>query len=130
MRSLVNRVWPFSVLHRIERKIDHMASQAEQLKAALDQIAGHYSGLKAGIESIQANLAAAQQAAKDDPMVSAALQEANDLNAKFAGLEDALKPHVDIPQTEPPAPAVDPNAPVEKPAEGGSTDGGEQTQQP
>lgn len=116
----VQRIWPFSVLHRIERKVDHMSSQAEQLKAALDSIAGHVSGLKSGFESMQANLKAATDAAaannqKSDPMLEAALSEANDLNAKLGAMEDALKPHVDVPQTESPHPAE--TLPADAPAD-------------
>src|SRR5205085_7336724 len=108
MRSLVKRTWPFSYFMRLERKIDAMSSKAEQLKAALDSIAGHFSGLKSGIESIQANLAAAAQASKEDPMIDAALSEANDLATKFGALEEAIAPHAEIPTTESPAPAPSP----------------------
>lgn len=116
MRSLVSRIWPFSVLYRIERKVDAMSSKAEQLKAALDAIASHFAGLKSGIESIQANLAAAQEASKEDPMIDAALTEATDLAAKFGALEEAIRPHAEIPQTESPKPAPQDPQPDPAPA--------------
>jgi len=107
----VEKIWPFSVFHRIERKIDIMTTKGEQMKAVLDSLAGHFSGLKSGIESLQANLAAAIEAGKD-PLLDAALAEANDLNEKAGAMEAALKPVVDIPQTANPNPPVDPNAPA------------------
>lgn len=124
---VLRNIWPFSVLHRIERKVDHMSATTEKLKAALDSIAGHITGVKSGIESLQANLKAALDAAaannqQSDPLLDAALSEANDLNAKLAAMEDALAPHTDVPQAPSPAPAetLPADAPAETPAPSGA----------
>jgi len=126
----VQRIWPFSVLHRIERKVDHMSSQGEKLKAALDSIAGHVTGIKSGVESMQANLKAALDSAaannqKTDPLLDAALSEANDLNEKLGALESALTPHTDVPQAPSPAPveSLPADAPVDTAAPTGAPAG-------
>lgn len=110
--------WPvLRSLYRIERKVDHMSAQSEKLKQVLDAIAGHVTGLKSGIDAMQANLAAALKAAADnnqksDPLLDAALSEATDLSDKLAAMEEALKPHVEVPQPVNPNPPADPNAPA------------------
>jgi hypothetical protein len=100
-----DRIWPFSAFNRIERKIDTMTSKAEQLKTALDAIGGHLTGIKSGVDAIQANLQAAVDGGNADPMLDAALSEANDLAEKTAAMEAALAPHATIPQAPSPTPA-------------------------
>jgi hypothetical protein len=109
-----DRIWPFSAIRRIEGKIDAMTSKAEQIKDALDLIAGHVASIKTSTDALQANLQAAVDAGNADPMLDAALQEADDLAEKTEAMVTALAPHVTVPATPSPAPAQP--APVADPA--------------
>jgi hypothetical protein len=119
----VKHLWPFSILYRIERKVDHMSSRAEQIKLALDALGGHLAGIKSGVDSIIANMQAvkAQHDAdgRDSALLDAALSEANDLAKKFGGLEEALAANGSSvpaqPQFDPPPPAEE-QAPAPAPA--------------
>ncbi len=129
--------WWWQYFETLKQEIIMSAKQdAADLKAVLDAIAGDIGPIKAGIESLQANLAQALSDDANDPdpaLLKEALTQANQLKGAFdaiaQGFASAGSP---IPETSNPAPveqqpqpegaAADPNG---EPATGGQP--GEET---
>lgn len=102
----LDRIWPFSVLNRIEGKIDVMTKTSEDLKRALDHIGAAFAGIQASIASISANLAACSHAAEPDPLLQAAIDEAQDLDKKMTAFAASLQSDhgITVPVTDSPHP--------------------------